>query len=224
MVLQAHLRNANSEIILACGAILTPQLLANSGIYEGGTVSDLPGVGKNLQDHPAVGLAFELSSEIAEQANSVYTVASEMEDYFSSVEMLKNMVISERISVENLKSAFSKMGAFASPGFAAGAFLTSPWANSSIPDIQLTVFPRVEEPHILRKELETGVLPRSSMLVTIALLDPEARYDVVPYQDGATIDPSRVIIKPEDDDPFYRLVPTSKSCSTQGKIKVPDKA
>jgi choline dehydrogenase len=219
LILQAHLRNANSEIILACGAILTPQLLANSGVYEGGTVSDLPGVGKNLQDHPAVGLAFELSSEIAEQANSVYTVASEMEDYFSSVEMLKNMVISERTSVENLKSAFSKMGAFASPGFAAGAFLTSPWANSSIPDIQLTVFPRVEEPHILRKELETGVLPRSSMLVTIALLDPEARYEVAPYQEGLSPDPRRVIIKPEDDNPFTDWFPLPNLVLPRGRSK-----
>lgn len=201
-VRRTFLGNHLGEVIVACGAILTPQLLANSGISDGGTVSNLPGVGKNLQDHPVVGLAFELASEIAEQANSVYSVASDMEEYFVSVETLKNMATSKKGSSENRKSAFAGMGAFATSGFSAGAFLTSPWANASVADIQLTVFPCVEEPHIIRKELEIGVLPRSSMLVTVALLDPEARYEVVPYRNGVPVDPERVIMKPDGNNPF----------------------
>lgn len=206
-VYRVLLRNHQGEVILACGAIMTPQLLANSGISDGGDVSDLPGVGKNLQDHPAVGLAFELTSEIADQANSVYTVASEMEDYFVSVEMLKNMETSKRISPEIRKEAFTTMGAFATAGFSAGAFLTSPWANDTVPDIQLTVFPRVEEPHIIRKELDIGVMPRTSMLVTVALLDPEARYEVLPYRDGVPVDPERVVMGPDHDNPFAEWFP-----------------
>ena len=204
---QALLRNHLGEVILACGAIMTPQLLANSGISDGGEVSDLPGVGKNLQDHPAVGLAFELASEIAGETNSVYTVASQMEDYFVSVEILKNMETSRRISMKTRDEAFTTMGAFATSGFSAGAFLTSPWANETVPDIQLTVFPRVEEPHIIRKELEIGVMPRTSMLVTVALLDPQARYEIIPYQDGAPVDPERVVMGPEDDNPFADWFP-----------------
>lgn len=51
--------SANAEVILSAGAIGSPQLLMLSGIGAGGelsahgieVLSDLPGVGKNLQDH-----------------------------------------------------------------------------------------------------------------------------------------------------------------------------
>ena len=54
---------ANREIILSAGAIQSPQLLMLSGIgpkdhlKEVGipVVHDSPGVGQNLQDHPAIG-------------------------------------------------------------------------------------------------------------------------------------------------------------------------
>ena len=50
------------EIILSAGAIASPQILMLSGIGPAGqldglgipVVSDLPGVGQNLRDHPAV--------------------------------------------------------------------------------------------------------------------------------------------------------------------------
>ena len=51
---------ANREVILAAGAIQSPQLLMLSGVGAGAelqahgipVIHDLPGVGKNLQDHP----------------------------------------------------------------------------------------------------------------------------------------------------------------------------
>lgn len=54
----------DGEVILTSGALVTPQLLMLSGIGAEGelrkhgiaTVTDLPGVGKNLQDHYAVSL------------------------------------------------------------------------------------------------------------------------------------------------------------------------
>ena len=199
---RALLRNLECEVVLACGAIMTPQLLANSGIHDGGEVSDLPGVGKNLHDHPVVGLAFELVSSETEKTNSIYRVASEMEDYFVLVETLKTMASSRKAPTNTHNFAYTNMGAFATPGFSAGAFLTSPWANDSVPDIQLTVFPRVEEPHIIRKELEISISPETSMLVTVALLDPEARYEVLPHRDGVLIDPDRVVMEPDSDNPF----------------------
>ena len=200
---RALLKNRKGEVILACGAIMTPQLLANSGVSAGGTVSDLPGVGKNLQDHPVVGLAFELAKEIAEKTNSVYSVASKMEEYFLSVDQLKNLQkTKEEVSSEFLQATIANMGSFATAGFSAGAFLTSPWANSSVPDIQLTVFPRVAEPHMIRKELESGGLPSSSMLVTVALLDAEARYEVVPYREEVVPAHGEVVVEPAEDNPF----------------------
>lgn len=54
--------NANVEVIIAAGAIHTPQILELSGIgqpsvlqAQGITVlENLPGVGNNLQDHPMI--------------------------------------------------------------------------------------------------------------------------------------------------------------------------
>jgi choline dehydrogenase len=59
---------ARREVILAGGAINSPQLLQLSGIGNGSllqshgvqTVHDLPGVGENLQDHYVVGTTFRL--------------------------------------------------------------------------------------------------------------------------------------------------------------------
>jgi choline dehydrogenase len=53
---------ANKEVILAAGAVKTPQLLKLSGVGPKAelsplgikTVVDLPGVGMNFQDHPAM--------------------------------------------------------------------------------------------------------------------------------------------------------------------------
>ena len=58
--------HAAREVIVCCGAIGSPQLLMLSGIgpaahlrqFHIPVVCDLPGVGKNLQDHPSVGLIY----------------------------------------------------------------------------------------------------------------------------------------------------------------------
>jgi choline dehydrogenase len=57
---------ANAEVVLSGGAVNSPQLLMLSGIGPAGhlrevgveVVQDLPGVGQNLHDHPAVPLVF----------------------------------------------------------------------------------------------------------------------------------------------------------------------
>ena len=57
---------AAGEVIVSAGAISSPQLLMLSGIGPGGSLSahgihvvrDLPGVGGNLRDHPAVALVY----------------------------------------------------------------------------------------------------------------------------------------------------------------------
>ncbi|KAK7954670.1 hypothetical protein PG988_015364 [Apiospora saccharicola] len=59
---------ARKEVILAAGAVHTPQILQLSGVgpakqlEEAGieTVVDLPGVGQNFQDHPMLGMAIML--------------------------------------------------------------------------------------------------------------------------------------------------------------------
>ena len=64
--------NANREVVLAAGAIGSPQLLMVSGIgpaehlrSQGIDVAhDLPGVGKNLQDHPFSHVTFAADGPI----------------------------------------------------------------------------------------------------------------------------------------------------------------
>ncbi len=59
---QTHTARANTEVIVACGAIASPKLLMRSGIgpaeqlqQHGIAVNvDLPGVGENFHDHPLV--------------------------------------------------------------------------------------------------------------------------------------------------------------------------
>jgi choline dehydrogenase len=70
---RARRMGANHEVILAGGAINSPQLLMLSGIgpadglAEAGIapVVDLPGVGANLQDHPVVAVAWSSTQPIS---------------------------------------------------------------------------------------------------------------------------------------------------------------
>jgi choline dehydrogenase-like flavoprotein len=202
------LTNADkAEVILASGAILTPQLLFNSGIGAGGSVVDLPGVGKNLQDHPVTAMTFQITPEIAQQASSIYTVADEMEDYFLSVAQLESSQSDDasKLTDEVQDDLKDRLGTLGTAGFSAGAFLRSPWAEDESPDIQLTVFPRVIEPHVVRKQRrgDEAFMRSSVMLVTIALLRPEARYEVRPSSAGQRL------VQPLADS--YRTSESSKS-------------
>jgi choline dehydrogenase len=76
---QLHSVGALKEVILCAGAIHTPRLLLLSGIGPQedlerlgiDTVVDLPGVGRNLQDHPlAAGLCFEAKRPLPPPTNN----------------------------------------------------------------------------------------------------------------------------------------------------------
>jgi choline dehydrogenase len=77
-----HFVRAREEVILASGAIASPQLLMLSGIGDGAQLrehgipvrADLPGVGKNLQDHLQARLVYKcneptLNDEVRSLAN-----------------------------------------------------------------------------------------------------------------------------------------------------------
>lgn len=83
---EVYTARARKEIIISCGALRSPQLLMLSGIGPADelnnlgidVVVDLPGVGKNLHDHPAVGLGYFTSlspavgSAVDQQAMALY--------------------------------------------------------------------------------------------------------------------------------------------------------
>ena len=69
---------AAEEVVLAAGAIGSPQLLMLSGIGPSAhlrsvgvdVVVDLPGVGANLQDHPIAGISYRASSSLPVPRNN----------------------------------------------------------------------------------------------------------------------------------------------------------
>jgi choline dehydrogenase len=203
----------HSEVILSTGAVLTPQLLANSGIGPEGSALHVPGVGQNLQDHPVVAMAYEISEELAVQASSIYTIGDEMEDYFLAVSGLQGGTVNDTGPL--YQELMNRLGPLGTPGFASGAFLRSPWASpdDDSPDLQLTVFPREIEPHVLRlrNRSDESYLRSRSMLVTIALLQPDARYRVVPAQHQNILD--NAIPSPKRD--FFRTKLVSNSLLAQ---------
>jgi len=65
----------NEEVILCAGALASPELLLRSGIGPANdlrelgidVVADVPGVGKNLQEHPAVSMTFNVTQRTLNQ-------------------------------------------------------------------------------------------------------------------------------------------------------------
>jgi choline dehydrogenase len=74
---------AQTEVILSMGAVQTPKLLMQSGIgdetelnrFNIPVVQHLPGVGRNLQDHPSVSSIWEFAEKPDEQGLLAETVA-----------------------------------------------------------------------------------------------------------------------------------------------------
>ncbi|PRC51526.1 glucose-methanol-choline oxidoreductase, partial [Mycobacterium sp. ITM-2017-0098] len=69
---------AEAEVVISAGAVDSPRLLLLSGIGPAawssaagvGVIHDLPGVGRNLHDHPLCGVVYEATQPIpAAQTN-----------------------------------------------------------------------------------------------------------------------------------------------------------
>jgi choline dehydrogenase-like flavoprotein len=158
--------NVETEVIFSAGAILTPQLLANSGIEEGGTTKHSPEVGKNVMDHPAIAVSFEMTHDSTEEVLSYFFGDSALDTF-------EDLVRSRmKLWVPYIDSPLS------TPGFSTGGFLKSPFSTQNGPDIQLTVFPHLEEPHY---SLTNKNMSRqwSYMMITVALIQPETRSELI---------------------------------------------
>ncbi|GAB5034926.1 choline dehydrogenase [Nannochloropsis oceanica] len=229
----------SGNVILTAGAIHTPKILMKSGVGPKDKLSkagipvivDVPGVGENLQDHPAIPMAFTLTTPLAARVGSAVGSFEELTQYRDWVveggEVLKTTMAQGSSSCGLACKTGSESGGgwsegrffpgeqpgsqqkdyavFASTGFTAGAFLKSDKGSKNAklqedyPDIQLTVFPRVTEPHLVaaQQQQENADIAvaagntssaadtsfstssqKGTMLVTIGLLDPQARYTV----------------------------------------------
>ncbi len=245
-LLEARLKEPErGSVVLTAGALGTPKILMNSGVGDSAVLqkagiplmNDLPGVGKNLQDHPVIPVTFRLSPDLAERVADAFGGGGfeELSNYADWVRSGGDLLPQRNgggVGAAGGPPAAS--GApppmahnfppkpqtpylvFASTSFTAGAFLKSdkgsknPKLQEEYPDIQLTVFPRVTEPHLVAQKKQSqlvgngtagpsddagataaaaaGAAPAAAggaedddgkdMLVTVALLDPEARYTV----------------------------------------------
>jgi len=155
-----------ARVVLAAGALNTPALLLKSGVgprekvHTAGfadPVVDLPALGRGIQDHPAVGMLFEVNPPLIADMASVFRE-------------FVNWTAGHKLEKYPL--------AFGYPGFSTGAFLRSGVGNDDLgtPDLQLTVFPVTIEPHLARpEELH---LSYDRVLVTVAAISPDTRFSL----------------------------------------------
>lgn len=148
---------ADGEVILSSGAIGSPQTLMLSGIGQGDdlrrlgieVVADLPGVGKNLQDH--------LQARLVHKCNEP-TLNDEVRSVFNQA----------RIA---LKYAMFRAGPMAMAASLATGFLKTE-AHLETPDIQFHVQPwSADSPG-------EGVHPFSAFTMSVCQLRPESRGEI----------------------------------------------
>ncbi len=178
---------AEREVILAGGAINSPQLLQLSGIGPGAVlaaqgvpvVADLPGVGENLQDHYVVTLQYRLKSHLL------------------SVNELSR---GARLFGEALRYVVQRRGLLALPAAHVAAFCKSR-PGLSDPDIQFHILPATvdlqayERTGAMLLEREPGLSiapcqlrPESRGTIHIKSPDPNTYPAIVPNYLSAALD------------------------------------
>ena len=174
--------NAAKEVILSSGAFGSPQILLRSGIGPKEEITkhginhkiDLPGVGKNLQDH--------IDYISVHRYKSLNLIGFSLGTIFF------------RFPLEIIKYIFSKTGMFTSTIAEAGGFIRSS-NDLSIPDIQLHFAPGMVVDHGRQQLWGTGISCHT------CLLRPKSRGEVTlqsssPFDDPK-IDP-KFLSHPDD--------------------------
>jgi hypothetical protein len=91
---------------------------------------------------------------------------------------------------------------FGYPGFSAGAFLRSglidhDGIDEDAPDLQLTIFPVMIEPHLAKKMLHISY---DKVLVTVAVVNPRTRFHIKLVQSDVTSTPRTSLDLDDGDD------------------------
>jgi choline dehydrogenase-like flavoprotein len=164
---QETLLSARREVILCSGAYNSPKLLMLSGIGDAAelkahglaSVHHLPGVGKNLQDHP--------------------TAWIEVEDLSGQSSALTLRTV-PRYALAALTYAFARRGPFTSNGVEAGGFVRTD-TELDRPDIQYVFMPAMRAPGKFLPRAHGFTLmpillrPKSRGSVELASADPSAK-------------------------------------------------
>jgi choline dehydrogenase-like flavoprotein len=174
--------SASKEVILSSGAFGSPQILLRSGVGPANEITrhgidhlvDLPGVGKNLQDH--------IDYITTHKYNSINLIGFNLKTIFF------------KFPLEILKYIFKKTGVFTSTVAEAGAFIKTK-DELEAPNIQLHYAPAMVIDHGRQTAWGTGLSCHS------CLLRPKSRGEVTlesadPFADPL-IDP-KFLSDPED--------------------------
>ena len=174
--------NSNKEVLLSSGAFGSPQIMLRSGIGPKEEITkhgielihELPGVGKNLQDH--------IDYLTVHRYNSIELIGISLKSIFF------------KFPIEILKYIFAKVGIFTSTVAEAGGFIKSR-ENIEIPDIQLHFLPTMVVDHGRKQMWGHG------LGCHMCLLRPKSRGEVTlkssdPYEDP-NIDP-KFLSHPDD--------------------------
>ena len=174
--------NSNKEVLLSSGAFGSPQIMLRSGIGPKEEITkhgielnhELPGVGKNLQDH--------IDYLTVHRYNSIELIGISLKSIFF------------KFPYEIFKYIFAKVGIFTSTVAEAGGFIKSR-ENIEIPDIQLHFLPTMVVDHGRKQMWGHG------LGCHMCLLRPKSRGEVTlkssdPYEDP-NIDP-KFLSHPDD--------------------------
>ncbi|RAK81869.1 GMC family oxidoreductase [Aspergillus fijiensis CBS 313.89] len=194
-----HIR-VNNEVILAAGAVQTPQLLELSGIGNGSLLRahginptiEIPGVGENLQDH------------------GIFSFGYEVADGVSSDEM-----------AHDPNAAAAAMAAYQQDG--SGPLAMVPYICANMPCVDL---PRAERASLLRTIGESsGLGPKQAQVLQQLLEDPDeptSQYTLLPFQ----LDPRqgvksiKALMSPAHPGNFITLVSTLCYPLSRGSVHI----
>jgi choline dehydrogenase len=148
---------ARREVILAAGAVASPQLLMLSGIGDAERLSDfgipvtahLPGVGRNLQDHLSLYVKYR-----AIQPVSLYAHVHPL-----------------RAAIAGARYLLARTGPLTSTGIEAIGYVRSQ-AELPEPDVKLSMI------LALMKDDHTGLMPEHGFSAHVCVLRPESRGEI----------------------------------------------
>ncbi len=175
---QRKIVRANREVILCGGAINSPQLLQLSGVGPGrllaehgiAVVSDLPGVGGNLQDHYVIGMTWRLKAGVV-----------------SVNELTKGA----RFVGETMKYVFQRKGLLTLSAAHIAVFCKSR-PDLAGPDIQFHVLPATSDANKMVNEQKMELEGQPGLTIAPCQVRPESRGHINIVSPDPTIYPSIV--------------------------------